>query len=109
MPKVTGPLFSLSASGTFMGALEFRKCLAGGGIVTRIRTRKRTKLRSASQVQHNQKWSAAAAAWTGMLDIEKTTWSDKAQTTGYKSGFGLWISEWYTQRIQSPDRPLLPA
>ena len=107
MPKVTGPLFSLSATGTFMGALEFRKCPAGGGIVARIR--KRTKLRSASQVQHNQKWSAATAAWTGLMDVEKTTWSDKAQTNGYKSGFRLWISEWYTQRIQSPDRPLLPA
>ena len=62
-----------------------------------------------SQVQHNQNWSAAAAAWTGLMAVEKTTWKDKAQTTGYKSGFGLWISEWYTQRIQSPDRPLLPA
>jgi len=108
MPKVTGPLFSLSATatGTFMGALEFRKCPAGGGIVARIR--KRTKLRTASQVQHSQQWSAASAAWSGLLANEKSTWNDKAKNNGYRSGFRLWISEWFTQRIQSPDRPLLP-
>ena len=109
MPKVTGPLFSLSASGTFMGAIEFRKRQEGGGVVTRIRTRKRTKPRTASQVQHNQQWSAASAAWRGLFDVEKSTWNDKAKTNGYKSGFRLWISEWFTQRIKSPDRPLLPA
>ena len=107
MPKVTGPLFSLSATGTFMGAMEFRKCLAGGGIVARIRTLR--KPRSASQVQHSQQWSAASAAWSSMLAVEKTTWQDKAKNNGYKTGFMLWISEWFTQRIQSPDRPLLPA
>jgi len=90
-----------------MGAMEFRKRQEGGGIVVRIR--KRTKSRSALQVQHNQKWSAATAAWNGLLAVEKTTWNDKAKTSGYKSGFRLWISEWFTQRIQSPDRPLLPA
>jgi len=44
-----------------------------------------------------------------MLAVEKTTWQDKAKNNGYKTGFMLWISEWFTQRIQSPDRPLLPA
>ena len=102
MPKVTGPLFSLSATGTFMGAMEFRKRQEGGGVVTRIR--RCTKPRTASQVQHSQQWSAASAAWSGLLAVEKTTWQDKAKNNGYKTGFMLWISEWFTQRIQSPDR-----
>ncbi|MEI6150007.1 MAG: hypothetical protein WCS01_12970 [bacterium] len=107
MPKVTGPLFSLSASGTFMGAMEFRKCKEGWGVVAKMRTRR--KPRTSSQILHNQQWSSASAAWSGLLAEEKTTWQDKAKTSGYKTGFMLWISEWFTQRIQSPERPLLPA
>ncbi|CAK0758788.1 conserved hypothetical protein [Gammaproteobacteria bacterium] len=79
------------------------------GFLDLVMASRKPRERSSAQRRHNQAWAAASAAWHELMADEKAAWQEKAKALGYKAGYQLWISEWFAQGIQSPDKPLLPA
>ena len=79
------------------------------GFLDLVIASRKPRERSSAQRRHNRAWAAASAAWNGLMADEKAAWQETAKTLGYKAGYRLWLSEWFTQRIESPDRPLLPV
>jgi len=73
MARVTGPLFSLDASGTIASALNFTRNLAGG-VARRVpRTRKPA---TAAQQAQRDRYRTAAALWASLSPEEKATYAD---------------------------------
>lgn len=104
MPKVTGPLFSLAASGVFKDQLEFR-IVAGQTVVADRRTAPKT--RSAAQQQQSARFAEAVAAWRLATGETKAAWKTAAAGTGM-NGYQLYLSEYQTQHVTPPDDPLIP-
>lgn len=104
MPKVTGPLFSLSASGTFQGLMEFK---TKGGVTTVGKVRTKPATRSAAQQQQAARFAAAVAGWKALSPIEQQEWKTAATGTGV-NGYQLYLSEYQGQNITAPDQPLVP-
>lgn len=104
MPKVTGPLFSVAASGVFRGEMEFR-IVDGETIVTGKRAAPTS--RSAAQQQQSARFAAAVAAWKLATSGTRAAWKTAAAATGM-TGYQLWISEYQGQNITPPDEPVIP-
>jgi len=104
MPKVTGPLFSVAASGVFKDQMEFR-IVAGQTIVADRRNAPAT--RSAAQQQQSARFGAAVAAWKLATAGTKAAWKAAAASTGM-TGYQLYLSEYQTQHVTPPDDPILP-
>lgn len=104
MPKVKGPLFSATASGTFRGLIEFRTV----GTATRV-AGKRTAPRTRTQAQQVQsaRFAAAVQAWQRQTTGEKGLWQAAAAGTAL-SGYQLYLREHQRQGIVPPDQPHLP-
>ncbi|CAK0779915.1 hypothetical protein CCP4SC76_7100012 [Gammaproteobacteria bacterium] len=79
------------------------------GFLDLVIASRKPRERSSAQCRHNRAWAAASAAWHDLMADEKAAWQEKAKALGYKVGYRLWVSEWFTQGIQPPGRPLLPA
>lgn len=105
MPKLTGPLFSASATGTFAGLIEYRK-VGGKAVAAKIRTR--TKPRSAGQQERSARFSEAAAAWSELTAMQKNQWRDAAASQPM-NGYQLFISEFLKQDVVSPALPTIPV
>lgn len=104
MAKVKGPLFSLSASGKFGEALEFR---TGGGKTTVSAARVCTKPRSEAQAAQSSRFSDAVAGWADLSELQKGNWKTWAKPTKL-NGYQLYLSEYSTQNIHPPGQPVRP-
>jgi hypothetical protein len=105
MARVKGPLLSLSASGNFRGLMEFR---TGGGTTVVCGTRTPPGYRTPNQRAQAERFRQAKDAWNGLTALERAGWRDAAIGTGL-SGYKLFLSEWFTQRITPPGLPVPPA
>lgn len=105
MAKVTGPLFSLSASGSVAGKLTIRNTRHGFTAV-----HKTTPHDPATQFQliERQTMRDAAAAWNTLDPEIKLIWNSSAIPT-IKSGWMDFFQEWKTQRIAAGSLPLIPT
>ena len=104
MPKVKGPLFSGTASGTFMNMIEFRTV----GTSTRVagrRTAPRTRT-PAQQVQ-SARFGAAVEGWKRLAAPAKADWKAASAGTGI-TGYQLYLREFQRQAITAPDHPEIP-
>lgn len=104
MPKVTGPLFSVTASGNFQGLMEFR---TKGTTTTVGKTRTKPATRSAAQQQQAARFKTAVTGWKDLDTIGQAEWKAAALNTGL-SGYQLYLSEYQGQNITPPNQPLVP-
>lgn len=105
MPKVTGPLLSITASGTVAGLLCFRHTKAGPVV-----QKKPAGHNSRSQWQGLERDSmqAAAAAWRTLDPRIKTIWGNNSLPTS-RSAYMSFFMEWKVQQVQPGDLPLIPS
>lgn len=105
MTKTVGPLFSLSASGTYREQLVFRTRDGATYVATRP-----SKLppRSAGQNSHNQNISDMASSWTDLPPATKDDWDTCGATFG-KSGYRLWWEQWIIQGSSPGSPPVSPC
>lgn len=105
MAKVTGPLFSLAAHGTYRGALVF-KTDARGTHVAKPPLAPAT--RSLAQTQTAQKVADLNAAWSALAPATKTAWSVCGATFSL-TGHRLWWREWFLQNSSPGNPPIKPC
>lgn len=104
MPKVTGPLFSVTASGSLAGVLTYAQH-ASTNIVRALPLYQPpgTPLQDAQRARI----AALAACWTAQTPAIKDAWKARAVqllTTGYK----LWSKQWQLQGSTCENPPTLP-
>lgn len=104
MPKVRGPLFSLSASGQFDDKVQFRTT-AAGCIVTRPQLT--TPPRSPAQDAQAARFQVAVQGWRDLDMPTRDQWRTAATSTGM-TGYQFYISEYMGQNITPPDQPMIP-
>lgn len=105
MAKVTGPLFSLAAHGTYRGQLVFRTD-ANGTRVSKPLTI--TKPRSLGQQQVAQNVADMALTWTALSAPDKSDWAVCGATFGL-TGYQLWWREWFLQGSSIGTPPVIPC
>ena len=104
MPKVRGPLFSLTASGTLSGLLVYEN-RAGS---QRVRRRPQYQAPATPiQTIYQNKVAALSQSWRTWDNTNRQAWKTRAITFKL-SGYGLYWREWYAQNITAPARPILP-
>lgn len=79
MPKVTGPLFSVAASGTLSKTLTYRNTRRGA-VVSRHAVP--SGLPSAAQIAHRNQFALIAADWVAASPEDKATWDALAESLG---------------------------
>ena len=104
MPKVTGPLFSLRASGTLNGALTFGT-QQGRNIVRQRVTPKDP--RSAGQLAQRARVALAATAWSSLDAITRAAWQT-AGAAAAMNGYSYFCQQWHIQDITPPYFPTIP-
>lgn len=105
MPKVTGPLFSINASGSVAKLLTFRNT-AHGFIVQRCP--QDFKSDSSWQLIERQSMRDAAAAWQALDPAIKTIWQSNTLPT-IRSGWMSFFLEWKAQQVEAGNLPLIPS
>ena len=105
MAKLTGPLFSLKAQGTYQNVLTFRARGDDTHTMSRARSRKE---RTTLQAANAQKVSDMSAAWNALSSGEKDTWNACGATFNL-SGRQLFWREWYAQGASTGDNPVSPC
>lgn len=105
MPKVTGPLFSFSASGSVAKVLTFRTTRHGFVVQ---RTPQNIVSRTEWQLIERQTMRDAAAAWAALDANDRQIWNSNSLPT-IRSGWMSFFMEWKAQRIQPGKFPLIPS
>lgn len=100
MPRVKGPLFSLTASGTYDRTLVFRTSVRGTAVSRRPRL---VAARSPAQISNAQRVNDMARTWVAQSGSTQGAWNSCAALQ-QMSGYQLWWREWYTQN----STPALP-
>lgn len=104
MPKVTGPLFSLRASGTLKGALTFGT--QSGLNVVRARITPRDP-RTIAQVSQRARVADIADAWHGMTAGDRADWQ-AAASTNQMNGYAYFVRQYHLQDVTPPNIPSIP-
>lgn len=104
MPKVKGPLFSVSASGTYRDALEFR---TQGAQTTVAAPRRMAAPRSPAQQDQAARFALAIQGWREATPILKDAWKSAAAPLGL-TGYQYYLSEYANQGVQPPGQPIIP-
>lgn len=104
MTRVKGPLFSVTASGDFLGLMEFRTT---GDQTIVAGHKQKPAMRSAAQIAQATRFKNAVAGWNTLDAAAKLTWKNKAISLGM-TGYQLFMSEYQTQNIVPPGLPILP-
>lgn len=105
MVRVKGPLFSLSASGTYLKKFVFRTTSTGSHVATRPAT---LPARSPAQLAHAQKVAEMAAAWSALPGATRAAWN--ACGLNYSlTGYGLFWREWIAQGSTPASPPTSPC
>ena len=105
MAKVFGPLFSLTASGTFRGFMEFRT-RTGDVIVGSPKSVKPP--RSPAQRAQAAHFQTAVETWRELPEADRGPWKTAGASRNL-SGYQLYISEYLIQGITPPGQPQLPS
>lgn len=105
MPKVTGPLFSVTASGTYKKLLVFR---TGQGRTTVSPPSSTNKPRSDAQIAHSENIATMAACWSDMPEEQRAPWRARAATEA-TNGRALFWREWITQGADAANPPVIPS
>ncbi len=99
MAKVTGPLFSLDASGTIAGAMTFSKWKGQNYVRLRVDP---ANPQTASQTSQRNTLAAAVSCWKNLTSIDatsKTSWDASASGTGM-SGFNRFTRSFINTNTQ---------
>jgi hypothetical protein len=105
MARVTGPLFSASASGKFGDICEFRQV---GGRTVAGTIKKKTAPPSDAQRLQASRFRTAAESWSTLNATQKDQWKDAAGAQGM-NGYQLYLREYLHQGIAPPNMPVLPV
>lgn len=106
MAKVKGPLFSLSASGTYEGLITFRP--VGNGTSAGRPPRSRQP-RSQSQLDNAANIANMSASWSGLDAGVRAAWNACAVTLGFRSGYNLFWAQWLIQGSAPGNPPVSPC
>lgn len=104
MPKVTGPLFSLAASGTFRKSLTFMT--RGGANIVRGHVVPRDP-QTPAQVAHRDNIADAAATWRLQDAQTRAAWQAAAAMHSMNA-FAYWLQQWVYQDSSGPYPPSIP-
>lgn len=104
MPKVKGPLLSVSASGTYRGLLEFRTT---GDTTTVAGPRQIKPARSQAQQQQASRFQTAITGWNALATEDKNLWKAAAESLNL-NGYQFYLSEYQSQNIVPPGQPIIP-
>jgi len=108
MPKLTGPLLSISARGTFANAITFTQ--TNGRPVARKHARPqltRTDAQNAARVLH----AYLTSRWQTLSDEQRTTWNTLAaldRQSGYNRFLSFNLLRWQTLKPPA-DAPTVPT
>jgi hypothetical protein len=104
VPRVSGPLFSLGASGTLAKTLVYRTSSAMSTVAPRS-----AKARAASPAQqaHRARVKSGVVSWKAQSAPVREQWRDAAAGT-VLTGYNVWLREWVLQGVEAPNVPLLP-
>lgn len=105
MSKVTGPLFSLGAIGTFAKLLSFRNGRAGTEVV---HPQAPQAPASPAQLAARNVARNALAHWRELPPAERQDWSITAASWRLPP-FALFLREYTLQRCEGEILPLIPA
>ncbi len=105
MAKVTGPLFSLAAHGTYRGQLVFITRASGTHVAKPLPP---VGPRSLGQQQTAQKVKDLSAEWTALVPADKTAWAVCGALVGL-TGYQLWWREWFLQGSSTGNNPIKPC
>ena len=106
MAKVTGPLMSLSAAGSFGDTITFGKWK--GIQYARIKSTP-TNPNSVNQQAQRTLFQNAVAGWQALTEQVKGNWTARAAELGLKmSGFNLYTKSYIDQDVEPPDNPTMP-
>jgi len=92
MPKVTGPLFSIAASGSLANAISYRK--RPGYFQVEKKPVKRD-LKSAAQLAHRSTFTSATSHWNSLSGASKAAYNALAnplRMTGYNYVIRSWLT-----------------
>lgn len=104
MPKVRGPLFSISATGTFRDLLVYRTT---GDETTVARPRQVAPPRSIAQQAQATRFRNAVTGWAALSINDKAGWAAAAVPYNL-TGYQLYLREYQLQNITPPAQPTLP-
>lgn len=105
MAKVTGPLFSFSASGSINRKLTFRN---NERYFVAQRPPVPTGPASPWQLTERQSMKDAAAAWASLSNTDRAIWGNSELPT-IRSAWMSFFMEFKTQRVKAGAVPLIPA
>lgn len=105
MTRVTGPLFSLTASGTYKREIVFRT-RGSGTFVSKLPTI--TQPRSTAQQNHAAQVADMSAAWSALAPAVKVQWSSCGVALNL-SGYQTFFQEWFLQGSSPGNNPTLPC
>lgn len=127
MAKISGPLFSVAASGS-VGALTFSRQIQPVKSdstqqpkthIARAKPKKSSIPPTPDQLACRAKCRAAAAAWAALTMPQRADWKNLGITThragqgntalNCKNGWPVFLQEWIIQHITTPSTPMLPA
>jgi len=104
MPKVTGPLFSLRASGTLNGSLTYASTLERN--IVRARVTPHDPMTPA-QIAQRTKVATIAASWLALDNTTRAAW----QTAGaaeQQNGYSYFVQQYHAQDSSPEFPPSLP-
>lgn len=105
MAKLTGPLFSLKAQGTYRGVLTFR---ALGDVTHTVNPARSRKERTTLQQAHTQKIVDLTTAWNELDSTTKDSWASCGATYSL-TGRQLFWQEWFAQGSSVGSNPVVPC
>ena len=104
MPKVSGPLFSLRASGTLKKALTFAT-IQGRNIVRQYLSP--ADPRTAPQLAQRARVAEIAAAWNALDTNTRAAWQ-AAGASADQNGYSYFAQQWHLQDVHAPYVPSIP-
>lgn len=87
MAKITGPLYSKTASGTIAKNITFS--LRGSGQQCRLQKKQLDRITS-GRTEQREKYKATYQSWLGLTISEKENWNQKARNQNM-TGYNLYI------------------
>jgi hypothetical protein len=88
MPKVTGPLFSLEAAGTFDNTITYQRYKGGTRVITKPTS---NAAPTDSQLYYRYVMQRLRADWSNQTQDTKSYWNQLADMRGIGSGYNLYI------------------
>ena len=104
MPKVTGPLFSVTATGQLAGVLDYTM---HGGTCTVRQKRRWTPPPNALQALQQQAVGQMSDCWGLQTQAYRDTWAARGPAYGL-TGYQLFWKQWFIQGSTCANLPILP-